>query len=734
MLAMRPWLSARRTWSVLLVLCAAVGVARAVDPDPPGRAARLAGAEGGVSLQPAGVQEWTVATLNRPLTTGDRLWSDQSSRAELDLGTAGIRLGSNTGLAFLNLDDRSAQMQLSAGALIVSVRDLQSGESYEIDTPNIALSLQQPGVYRIEVNDEGTATAVAVSAGAAQASGSGETVAIGAQQVVTFTGTNTLAWSSATLDAPDDFDNWSAERERELADSASAPYVANDVPGTQDLDNYGHWEQASEYGPVWVPTAVAVGWVPYRYGHWLWVTPWGWTWVDDARWGYAPFHYGRWVVWNNSWCWVPAPRHGRLGRTIYAPALVAWVGGPAVVASGNNVGWFPLGPREVFVPAYHASLTYVRNVNITNTSTVSHSYVTNVYQNDGGVQHYMNETPGAVTAVPRNTFASGQRVGGQVMPLSSSLLAAAAVVAAAPAIVPTRQSVLGPGESARVARPPDALLLRSVVARSPPPAAPAPFGRQLAALQEKGGRPLTRGELAVLQPATPLAPVRVVTSRASATVSGGAVTRSAAGTRTPASLPPSLAERERTLQQSILPAAAPRAHLPARRAPEMSVYAPPEVDPSWSAPALRSDRPSSAQQHAAPRETVPDDAGQAADTPLSMPVYHFPSAGDAPAHPASTAHSQDTNRVPPPPPVPHTATLVPPPLPVPHTATPVPPPLPVPHTATPVPPPPPVPHTVTPVPPLPPAHPPSARTQSSQDEPRDSAPHGDRDSRERVLR
>jgi hypothetical protein len=696
MLAMRPWLSARCTWSLLLVLCAALGVARADDADPPGRAARLAGAEGEVSLQPAGVQEWTAATLNRPLTTGDRLWSDQSSRAELDLGTAGVRIGSNTGFAFLNLDDRSAQMQLSAGALIVSVRDLQAGESYEVDTPNVALLLQQPGVYRVEINDQGTATAVAVSAGTAQAAGGGQTVTIGTQQVVTVTCTDTLAWNNATLGAPDDFDNWSAERERELAESASAAYVANDVPGTQDLDNYGHWEQAPEYGPVWVPTAVAVGWVPYRYGHWLWVTPWGWTWVDDARWGYAPFHYGRWVVWNNSWCWVPAPRHGRLGRTVYAPALVAWVGGPAVVASGNNVGWFPLGPREVFVPAYHASLTYVRNVNITNTTNLSHSYVTNAYRNDVGAQHYMNETSAAVTAVPRNTFTSGQRVSGQSMPLSATVLAAAVVVAAAPAIVPTRQSVLGPGDSARVARPPTALLQRPVLARSPPPPAPAAFGRQLAALQETGGRPLTRGELAALQPATPLAPVRVVASRSPMTVPAGAATGSSGATRPPASIAPSLAERERALQQSMLPDAGPRANVPARPAPDTSVYAPPEAEPSLPAPAVHSDRPPSAQQHAAPPQAVAaDDPGQAADRPPSMPVYHFPTAGDATVPPASAAHSGETHRVPPPPPVPHTA---------------------------------------TPVPPPPAAHPPSARTPSNKDEPRDSAPHGDRDSRERVLR
>ena len=698
MRAMTRRMSARGAGRLaLLILCAACGTARADDADPPGRAARLSDAEGAVSLQPAGVQEWAAASLNRPLTSGDRLWSDQNSRAELDLGTAAVRLGSNTGFAFLNLDDRSAQMQLSAGTIIVAVRDLQGGEGYEVDTPNIALALQQPGVYRVEVNDTGTATAVAVSEGTAQAVGAGQTVAIGAQQVVIFKGVETLAWQSHALGAPDEFDDWSAERERELAESASSGYVASDVPGTSDLDNYGHWEQAPEYGSVWVPTAVAVGWVPYRYGHWLWVTPWGWTWLDDARWGYAPSHYGRWVMWNNSWSWVPAPRHGRPGRTVYAPALVAWVGGPAAgsaVAGSSNVGWFPLGPREVYVPGYPASQTYVRSVNTTNTTLISNAYITNVRYNITP-QHYMNATAAAVTAVPRNTFASGQRIGGHVVAVSSAVLANAAVATAAPAIAPSRQSVLGPGEGRAVATPPGSLLQRTVVARTPPPPAPASFERQLAAIQRNGDRPLARSELAALQPAAPLVPVRLLAGR---------------GSRTQGPANPSLAERERALQQSALPPSVPRANPTLAPAANTKVYPPPGVITSPSAPVLRSDRPPSAQQRPAPtpppqRAFAPDDPTTAVDRPSSVPVYHFPSAADVPA---ATAHPQASYRAAPPPPAPHAA---------------------APPTAAPAP------RAATPAPAVPASHAPSpTHAQSSKEEPRDSAPHGDRDSRERVLR
>jgi hypothetical protein len=679
------------------MFCAVLSTAQADDADPTGWAARLSIIEGAVSLQPAGVQEWTAATLNRPLTTGDRLWSDQGSRAELDLGTASVRLGTNTGIAFLNLDDHGVQLQLSAGTLIVSVRDLGNGDSYEVDTPNIALALPQPGAYRIEVNDDGTATTVAVSQGAAQASGGGQTVAIGAQQLVTFSGTDTLAWQSSTLGAPDEFDSWSAARERELAESASAGYVANDVPGTQDLDANGQWQQAPEYGYVWVPTAVAVGWVPYRYGHWVWITPWGWTWVDDAPWGYAPFHYGRWVVWNNHWCWVPAPRHGPGGRTVYAPALVAWVGGPGAVAFGTNIGWFPLGPRELYVPAYRVSQSYVRNVNITNTTVINNTSITNIYQSNITPQHYVNETPAAVTAVPRNTFTSGQRVGFRAVPVSPAVLAAAAVAAAAPAIAPTRQSVLGPGEGRVVTRPPAALLQRGVVVRTPPPPAPAPFERQLHAIQAQGGRPLTRSELAPLQPAAPLAPVRVV-SRGVTVPARSAPQPAARSHGTPA---PSLAERERALQQSALPPAAPRASVPPPRpAANPSVYAPPTIAPGASAPPLRSDRPPAAPQHPATtqRAIAPDDPTHVVDPPPAMPVYHLPSAEEAAARAPAAPHAEETYRAAPSPAV----------------------------------------HASPPVPPPPAAHPPPpapapAHAQSNK-EPRDSAPHGDRDSRERVLR
>ncbi|HTV51329.1 MAG TPA: FecR domain-containing protein, partial [Steroidobacteraceae bacterium] len=137
-----------------------LGTARAQDADPPTRAGRLAYLEGSVSFQPAGSQEWVVAPLNRPLTTGDTLWSDSGSRAELQLDDSVVRLADDTSFALLDLADNVTQIQLSAGTLIVRVWGLPQNRSYEIDTPNLAFSVLSPGEYRVFVDPSGASTAI----------------------------------------------------------------------------------------------------------------------------------------------------------------------------------------------------------------------------------------------------------------------------------------------------------------------------------------------------------------------------------------------------------------------------------------------------------------------------------------------------------------------------------------------------------------------------------------------
>ena len=576
--------------ALAILALAAPGSARADEGDPPSRVARLSYVQGAVSLQAAGLEEWTAAERNRPLTSGDRLWTDQESVAELDLGDAVLRLGGMTGLAFLNLDDRFAQIQLSAGILILRVWDTSSGQSYEIDTPQLAVQLAQPGAYRIEVDEPGNTTLVKVSEGEAVALGSDGAMPVDAQRVIVFTGSasggSSLSYSAASLGAPDDLDTWSATRDRQVEESPSRQYVADDTPGAYELDDNGRWQSTPEYGYVWTPAVVVAAWVPYRFGHWLWISPWGWTWVDDAPWGYATFHYGRWVFLRGSWCWVPGPRPL---RPVYAPALVAWTHGPGFAGPGTgppSIGWFPLGPHEVYAPAGRVSEAYLRNVNTANATITSAGYITDVYQNRVTNIRYVNNSVAAISAVPQSLFTSGQRLIGHTLPVTAGTVAGMSVAAAAPPVAPQRLSVLGAGTGPRVMHPPPALANRAVMAHAPPPRAPASFETQLSAIQANGGRPLASAELSRLQPGAPTARVRVLATPKTS--------RSLQPQSTPAATQASLGERARALESpSIAPATATRTFVLAPSAAAPSASAP---APAAATPPSHADRPPWASQ------------------------------------------------------------------------------------------------------------------------------------------
>ena len=319
--------------------------------DPPGRVARLGYLQGSISLQPAGENDWVGAVPNRPMTTGDKLWADQDSRAEVQLGSAVIRLAPNTGFSFLNLDDNTVQIQLTSGAISVTVRQLNDGDDFEVDTPNLAFTVSRPGHYRVEASEDGSHTSVSIREGDGEATGNGQTYTLHRGQRGTFSGTDSLNADVEQIGGLDDFDTWAEGRDHRYDSSRSAHYLSPDVVGYEDLDDYGDWRDDSNYGHVWFPNQVAVGWAPYHEGHWDWISPWGWTWVDDSPWGYAPFHYGRWVSVGGRWGWVAGPA---AVRPVYAPALVVFIGG-GPGGFGGNVGWFPLGPREVYVPSYRVS-------------------------------------------------------------------------------------------------------------------------------------------------------------------------------------------------------------------------------------------------------------------------------------------------------------------------------------------------------------------------------------------
>jgi len=479
--------------AMFTALFLSVSTVMAWADDPPGRAVDIKYLSGQVSVQPGGVNDWAAAAVNRPLTTADRVWADKDSRAELHMGSAALRLDAETSVTLTNVSDQTVQVELDQGALNLWVRHLFGGEIYEVDTPNLAFTVTKPGDYRFDVDPSGL-TRVTVRHGEGEATGQGNAVTVRSGEQASFSNGTSLEHQISDAPPPDGFDDWCRVRDEREEHSPSARYVSPDVPGGEDLDDYGHWQQTPDYGAVWVP-AVAPGWAPYHDGHWVWVEPWGWTWVDDALWGYAPAHYGRWVFFGGAWGWAPGPVVVGVAP-IYAPALVGWVGGPGWgvgIGAGVGVGWFPLGFGEPFVPGYPVSRNYFQNVNVTNTHITNITNVTNnYYNNTNNIQniHYANRAvPGAMTAVSKNVMESGQPVAKSAVKVSPSEAARAPITSNA-SVAPSKNSVLGVNAGARAAVPPAQAISHPVVSKTPPPPKPIPFEAKQEALAKNPGRPL----------------------------------------------------------------------------------------------------------------------------------------------------------------------------------------------------------------------------------------------------
>ncbi len=423
--------------SVFLVAAAMPLLAQSGEqdtPDPPNRVARINWLSGDVSFQPAGLEEWTAATVNYPLTTNDHLFTGKDSRAELHIGTNAIRLDSNTNFGFLNLDDSILQVSVTEGSFEIHLRERGARDTVEVATPNGAITLLQPGDYRIDTDPGRDASMLTVQAGLAELLSGNNTFRIRAQQTAYFqTDQNP---NIQTANAADDFDKFVASRE---GDGSPAPgnrliydtvpdLVAEQITGAEDLNQYGTWENSVVSGEVWVPQ-VAADWVPYSDGKWAYIEPWGWTWIDNAAWGFTPFHYGRWTYIAGRWAWAPGDRES---RKTYAPALVAFMGGGAA----DNVSWFPLSPRDSYSPPWRP--------------------------NNGVLPRISGNrnVPGAVRTMSQTDFLAGGH-GKPVM----GLVADGHVLGSAPSVKPVRASVLI-GETRVAPR----RVERPLIARTGPPA------------------------------------------------------------------------------------------------------------------------------------------------------------------------------------------------------------------------------------------------------------------------
>jgi uncharacterized membrane protein YgcG len=440
--------------------------------DPPSRVARISFLDGTVSFQPGGQGDWGSAAKNRPVTVGDKLWTDKASRAELQAGQASIHVGSMTALSFLNLDENIMQVRIAEGAMNFRVRELREGDVYEVDTPNLAFTVKQAGAFRVDVSENGDATSITAIRGEGEVTAGGKTYSVHVGDRAEFDGADNPEYKvTAPPSSPDGLDRWSAERDLREDNSTSSKYVSPDVPGTADLDDNGEWSEQPEYGPVWYPNSVEPGWAPYSDGYWNYVGPWGWTWIGYEPWGFAPYHYGRWAFVGSRWGWCPGPR---FGRPFYGPAFVGFLGGAHFgvgfgFGGGFGVGWFPLGFHEPYYPGFRCSRGYINNINIHNTSIRN----VNVLNSGGRNFNYAYaHNVRAITATSRNAFVGGQAINRGAAHITAASLRGAEV-SSHTSFTPTRQSSFGAVNMTARAMPLASLQNRSVMARTAPAAAAA---------------------------------------------------------------------------------------------------------------------------------------------------------------------------------------------------------------------------------------------------------------------
>jgi hypothetical protein len=349
--------------------------------------------------------QWVAATPNEPFSVGDRIYTRENSHASLAFtGRNFARLYPNTSLDVLSLANDRTQLALRDGSAVFDLGYLAPGELFEVATPYGAVDLNQPGLYNVGINPHGSAT-VSVLNGLAQVVGLGGSGQISKGEMLTLAAQAAANVALSRLDRrnagylvddyysyqyPQYYDGRYSDYDAYLNDpyyfdpyrrNSSYQYVNEIIPGINDLDYYGDWQNVSNYGYCWRPR-VDSGWAPYQQGYWATDYPYGPTWVSTEPWGYAPYHYGRWTNAGNQWFWIP---DGVNTTPIYSPALVAFI----PLTQANEIGWVPLGPGDPYAPRYYNE-NWQPNY-LTRTSVVQ--------------QRVVNlDVPGAVTVVPVSNF------------------------------------------------------------------------------------------------------------------------------------------------------------------------------------------------------------------------------------------------------------------------------------------------------------------------------------------
>ena len=607
--------------------------------EPPGRVGRLAFTDGTVSFHDNEQSQWTPAAVNTPLSTGDSLWTEPNARSEISLAGTRIRMAGATQLDMLAVDDSQTRLQVDEGRIDVKTQAMDTSQPYQIITPRGTISLLQQGDYYVEAGSTEDPTQIGVRAGAAQIQGlDGQLLAVRPGEVGELTGDAATPQLRTIRSAPPPQPPAWADRDRQVSYDQPPQYLTAGVTGYEDLNQYGTWVDDSSYGEVWIPRSVPAGWAPYRTGHWVYEQPWGWTWIDDQPWGFAPYHYGRWANREGRWMWLPPERNV---RPVYAPALVAFVGGVELSAmlsrqSSAPVGWFPLGPREAYVPPYTTNRDYYQRIN--RPARVEDQVLNERWQRaerhdpaaGQNQQHaaWMNQR--FATVVPATAFVHSQPVARAALQVAPDRIAATPVAPVAAPPAPTASVAAGKaGAAPNAARP---------------PATPAPATNLATAKTAVADMPTFARPAALQAPAAPGPKFAATRPTAPTTETGkqalpalaprqGAAPPELKGAVTPApSQPAKPGEPPRQQQAAPQPHAAPAVEPGHPPAPAPQQQARPEPQANQPQHPVEPPRQQMAPQPQPQHQPAPQEQGRAAPPPQPHPAPQ-PQQMQAP-HPA----------------------------------------------------------------------------------------------------
>ncbi len=331
--------------------------------------ARISLIKGDVTSQRADTGDWSATTVNAPLMRGDQVATGDNARTEIQLDSANlVRLAGHSQVKIADLSRSRIQIQVAQGYANYSMFK-GSEADVEIDTPNVAVHPLQPGKYRVQVVSDAE-TDVIVREGEAEITTQQGSTRVKEGDLITIRGTDNPEYRVAAAPARDDWDQWNRDRDNVINSSQSVSRTNRNYTGVSDLDSNGRWVYVPGYGNVWQPYQQA-SWAPYQSGRWVWEPYYGWTWVSYESWGWAPYHYGRWFFYSGNWCWWPGPVYVGY-RPVWSPAFVFFVGFGHHSGFGfGSIGWFPVGPHDVFYPWYGRGFNRVNVVSVTNINVIN---------------------------------------------------------------------------------------------------------------------------------------------------------------------------------------------------------------------------------------------------------------------------------------------------------------------------------------------------------------------------